>query len=84
MQIHSLCRHCLWRGSCAAADGRCDDEGVITDPMAIAGATDYIYIPWCLDPYDPDLLGLTEVDGRWYTELEAYKIRLLEESEDFI
>lgn len=82
MQIHSLCRHCLWCGSCAAAESKCDDKGVITDPKATAGATDDIDIPWCLDPYDPDALDLVDVDGQWYPAPQAHTIHLIKERID--
>lgn len=93
MQIHSLCRHCIWHGSCAAAesrcvvasadDGKCDDKGVITDPNVTSGATDDIDIPWCLDPYDPDALDLVDVDGQWYPAPQAHTIHLIKERIDY-
>lgn len=41
-------------------------------------------VPWCLDPTDPELLGLAEVDGNWYAESQAHTLHLKEEfMEDF-
>ena len=77
ISIHSLCRYCLWYGSCYTEDaGRYPyDEGVVTDSVS-----DYIDVPWCLDPTDPEMVGLAEVDGRWYTESQARILHLLDDS----